>query len=127
LGEKFIVLADIVKMAYNVAAFAFFGARTTNPLSRTEAALNEAEKAYKPGVINTPITLFNSKLPWGVTEDETLGWQSHSRAGVDVHSLPTIFDLMIESRDVKIAAEHLREVLDQKFAAQNEQRATQVQ
>lgn len=116
--EKIRILANLVVMAFSVVAFAFFRWRTVNPLSRTEAALTDAEKVYKPGVIETPITLFNSKLPMGVTNDETLGWASHTRGGVEIHRLPTTFDLMIESPDVKIAAERLRTVLDQKFAAQ---------
>lgn len=118
--EKVRILANLVVMAFSVVAFAFFRWRTVNPLSRTEAALNDAEKAYRPGVIETPITLFNSKLPMGVTNDETLGWDSHTRGGVEIHRLPTTFDLMIESPDVKIAAERLRTVLDRKFAAQKE-------
>lgn len=119
-GEKVRILGNLVVMAFSVVAFAFFRWRTVNPLSQTEAALDKAEKAYRPSVIDTPITLFNSRLPMGVSNDQTLGWSNHTRGGVEIHRLPTAFDLMIESPDVTIAAEHLRTVLDQKFAARKE-------
>lgn len=86
-----------------------------DPLSVTHAALWDAQEAYKPSCISTPITLFNSELPWGVTDDETLGWQGHTEGDIEIVSLPTLFDTLIEGPDVKLTAKRLREILDRKI------------
>jgi hypothetical protein len=91
-------------------------ADSSDPLSTTHAALQEAQDAFKPGTITTPITLFNSVLPWGTTDDQTLGWHGHSSAGVRVYNFPTLFDTMIEGPDVRYAAPKLREVIDEILA-----------
>ncbi|MBL8015494.1 MAG: amino acid adenylation domain-containing protein [Candidatus Doudnabacteria bacterium] len=98
------------------------GKKASDPLSLTQAALDEAEHAYKPGVIRAPITLFNSNLPRGLNGDETLGWYGHSSNGVEIHRIATLFDMMIEGPNAKLAADHLREILDKKFAEQANRR-----
>jgi hypothetical protein len=119
-------IADIVHRTWLTVRRIFFSrwlAKTnfSDPLNATQAALSEAEHAYKPGRIRTPITLFNSELPWGVTDDETLGWRDHSSGGIGIQRFPILFDMMIEGPDVKLAAARLREILDAKFAEQANQ------
>jgi thioesterase domain-containing protein/acyl carrier protein len=83
-----------------------------DPMSVSYAALAEAESAYRAATIATPITLFNSMLPWGVTDDETLGWQGHTTGGIQIERFPGMFDTLIEGPDVRLTAQRLRQILD---------------
>jgi amino acid adenylation domain-containing protein len=106
--------------------FGYVRQKTTSSdpaLKVIQTALLEAQAAYRPGFIRTLITLFSSELPWGAG-DETLGWRTHSSGGVDILRFPTLFDTMLEGTHAKLVADRLQEILDRKFAGQNDQRVT---
>jgi len=91
-----------------------FGA---DPLMATQAALYVAEKNYVPKPINTPITLFNSRIPWGVVEDDTLGWSEFCKDEIRIHKFDFYNDTLLEDPDsVRITAKVLREILDEKMS-----------
>jgi amino acid adenylation domain-containing protein len=88
-------------------------APASDPLTRTQDALTTAEKNYRPGIIRTPITLFNGRLPWGVVKDDTLGWSSATTGGIEVHTFDTYFGTILENdTSTRAAAEALRNLLD---------------
>lgn len=106
----------------------FFGygrGKTTSSdpaLKVVQAALLEAQKAYRPGQILAPITLFSSELPWGAG-DETLGWREHTRGGVHLLPFPILWDTMLEGPQAKPVADRLQEILDQKFEEERDRQA----